>query len=160
MDAALVILPVVKKNRKTWKKTILANNQKVKNLRKDPNDTNYTLVYYSKNDFDRRKVVEFKVALTVTQTEVRLDEKGNDELAIPVYVTKKGSQFGILKTVNRVEYLPIGAWVYAYNNSDNLSCTLWMDEGAFKLVEYKLAHTIEQISSRASLSASFSEAGI
>ena len=158
MNAALILLPVVKKNRKTFEKTILVNNNKVKNFRQDEVDTDYTLVYYA--TFRKRtKRDELKVALTVAQVDARVREEANEPV-IPLYITKKGGQYKQKKVINRVEYINVDSWVWAWNNSDGVTCTIWIDEGAFELIKLEANHTIEQISARASASASFSESGI
>jgi len=73
---------------------------------------------------------------------------------------KKGGEFKQQKVINRVEYVNVDSWVWAWNNSDAISATVKIDEGAFELIKLDVNHTIEQISLRASYSASFSETGI
>jgi len=159
MEAALILLPVVEKNRRAYIKTLLVNNNKCKNYRADTYDSNYTLVYYALRESRRHKRAEFKTALTVAQVDARVREDAN-EPAIPLYVTTKGGLFQKKKQVNRVEYINLDSWIWAWNNTDGVTSTLWIEEGAFKIIELQLNHTIEQISARASESASFSESGM
>jgi hypothetical protein len=160
MNSALISIPVVKKNRVKYEKTLLVNNNKVKNFKPDASDTNYTLLYYDQKADRRESRTEFKVAKTLAQVDALVREEAN-ETVIPLYVnTRRQGRFGIKTTVNRVEYISVDSWVWAYDNSDGTTCTVWLDEGAFRLLELNVNHTISQISSRASTSASFSESGI
>jgi hypothetical protein len=159
MNAALIEIPVVKKNRVKWEKTLLVNSNKVKNFRQDPEATNYTLLYYSRREDRREKRFEFKVAKTVAQVDALLREEPIEQV-IPVYVTYRQPYFSFKHRVNRVEYINIDSWVWAYDNDDAVSATLWIEEGAFGLVKLTVSHTISQMNERASISASYSESGI
>jgi len=157
--AALISAAVVKKNRSSFAKTVLLNNKKVKNFHQDPNDTNYTLLYYLRNENDREVRDEYKVALTVAQVDAKVREEGNEPV-IPLYVNKRRPKFGNSKVLNSVRYINVEDWVIAWDNSNGTTATVWIEEGAFKLVELQVNHTIAQIEARASTSASFSESGI
>lgn len=159
MNAALISVPVVKKNRRVYIKTLLMNSNKVKNFRADSSDSTYTTMFYAPREDRRHQREEYKVAKTLAQFDAMLDEIPL-EPTISLYVTKRQQKFQTVHTVNRVEHINIDSWAYAYDNSDGVSATLWIDEGAWCLTKLTVSHTIEQINSRASTSASFSETGI